>query len=64
MITVVKKNTRLKLTFAIPTGNPTALVKEIIDIASHVADKRIKVLSEELKAGRYLFSFLLIISLS
>ena len=65
MIIVVKKNARLKFTFAIPTGTPTALLKEITDIPPLVADKIIRILSKESKAYQmFLFSFLLIISLS
>ena len=39
IILVVKENTRLKLAFAIPTGAPIILAKEIIDIPPLVADK-------------------------
>ena len=44
IISVVKENTRVKLAFAIPTGTPTMLVKEIIDTPPLVADKTFKVL--------------------
>ena len=43
IIPVVKENIKLKLAFAISTGTPITLVKEIIDIPPLVADKTIKV---------------------
>ena len=41
-----KKNTRLKVAPAIPTGTPITLVKEIILIPLLAADKTIKALSK------------------
>ena len=46
IIPVVKENTILKLAFAIPTGTPTTLAKEIIDIPPLAAGKTIKALSK------------------
>ena len=46
IIPVVKKNTKLKLSLAIPTGGPIILAKEVIDIPQLVADKTINVLSK------------------
>ena len=41
-ITVIKEKIKVKLALAIPTGAPTALVKEMIDTLSLVARKTIK----------------------
>ena len=46
IIFVVKENTRLKLTLAIPSRTPIILEKEIINIPPLVTDKTIEVLSK------------------
>ena len=45
IIPVLKQNAKVKLALAIPTGAPVTLLKEIIIIPPHVADKTIKVFS-------------------
>ena len=45
IIPIVKEKIIVKLAFAIPTGAPITVVKEIIDTPSFVANKTIKVLS-------------------
>ena len=45
VIPIVKEKIIVKLAFAIPTGAPITVVKEIIDTPSFVANKTIKVLS-------------------
>ena len=64
IIHVVKENTIVKLTLAIPAGAPITLAKEIIDTPPFVADKTIKALPKQSKAAMYLLSSLLIIFLS
>ena len=49
IITAVKENRKLKFVFAIPTGTPITLVKEIILISLIVADKTIKVFQNNQK---------------
>ena len=46
MISVVKENTRVKLTLAIPAGTLIHLQKEMIDTLPLVIDKTIKALSK------------------
>ena len=43
MIPLVRENIKVKLALAIPTGAPTAVVNEIIDIPPVVALKIIKI---------------------
>ena len=50
IIPVVKEKIKVKLALAIPTGAPTMLVKEMIDIPPVVAFKIIKILSMQSKA--------------
>ena len=45
IIPVVKEKIKVKLAFAIPTGAPTPLVREMLDIPPLVALKTIKTLS-------------------
>ena len=46
VIPVVKQNAKVKLVVANPTGTQITLAKEIIDIPSLVADKKIKAWSK------------------
>ena len=45
IIPVVKEKIKVKLAFVIPTGAPTPLVREMLDIPPLVALKTIKTLS-------------------
>ena len=45
IIHVVREKTKVKLALAIPIGDPTALVKEMVDTPSLFALKTIKTLS-------------------
>ena len=49
IIPVVKEKIKVKLALAIPTGAPTMLVKEMIDIPPVVAFKIIKILPMQSK---------------
>ena len=60
----VIESTKLKLALVITTGAPTTLENESTQMPPLVADKRIKVLSNESKAGIYLSNLLLIDSVS
>ena len=50
IVPVVKEKIKVKLALDIPTGAPTMLVKEMIDIPPVVAFKIIKILSMQSKA--------------
>ena len=59
IISVAREKIKLKLVPALPTGAPTTLTDEMIQVPPLFAFKTIKTLSLSLKAVTYLLIFLL-----